>query len=117
MARHDVLPVTPWATRLERNQTLYYLARVRCCAQGLAGAPNKVEPLLFSVEAVQGSSAAQLVTFSRNGSVLEIVIITVAANNLPNPTHTLVTRVRQATRARWGRICSVGKLFRCGSTG
>src|SRR5450759_336537 len=50
MARHDVLPVTPWATRPERSQTLYYLARVRCCAQGLAGASNKVEPLLFSVE-------------------------------------------------------------------
>lgn len=107
MARHDVLPVTPWATRPERSQTLYYLARVRCCAQGLAGAPNKVEPLLFSVEAVQSSSAAQLVTFSRNGPVLERVIIPVRASHVPNPTHPLVTRVRQATRVRWGRICSV----------
>lgn len=71
------------------------------------GCPEQVEPLLFSVEAVQSSSAAQLVTFSRNGPVLERVIIPVRASHVPNPTHPLVTRVRQATRARWGRICSV----------
>src|SRR5664280_1412303 len=58
-------------------------------------------------QAVQSSSAAQLVTFSRNGPVLERVIIPVRASHVPNPTHPLVTRVRQATRARWGRICSV----------
>ena len=71
------------------------------------GCPEQVEPLLFSVEAVQSSSAAQLVTFSRNGPVLERVIIPVRASHVPNPTHPLVTRVRQATRVRWGRICSV----------
>ena|ERR1035437_9244131 len=103
MARHDVLPVTPWAARPERSQTLYHLARVRCGAQGLAGAPNKVEPLLFSVEAVQ----EQLCRPIGNGPVLERVIIPVRASHVPNPTHPLVTRVRQATRARWGRICSV----------
>jgi|SRR5450631_4442100 hypothetical protein len=94
MARHDVLPVTPWAARPERSQTLYHLARVRCGAQGLAGAPNKVEPLLFSVEAVQ----EQLCRPIGNGPVLERVIIPVRASHVPNPSHPLVTRVRQATR-------------------
>src|ERR1035437_4251 len=81
MARHDVLPVTPWAARPERSQTLYNLARVRCGAQGLAGAPNKVEPLLFSVEAVQ----EQLCRPIGNGPVLERVIIPDRASHVPNP--------------------------------
>src|ERR1035437_9520313 len=106
MARHDVLPVTPWATRPERSQTLYYLARTLLRTRS-GGCTQQVEPLLFSVEAVQSSSAAQLVTFSRNGPVLERVIIPVRASHVPNPTHPLVIRVRQATRGRWGRICSV----------